>query len=60
MVLMRDLVRTGYLAPYFSLSELQVTPEYSPLIFFLVVFALGLALVGYMLKLVFASRKEVK
>jgi hypothetical protein len=60
MVLMRDLVRTGYLAPYFSLSELRVTPEYSPMIFFLVVFALGLALVGYMLKLALDSGKEVK
>ncbi|MDZ7642075.1 MAG: hypothetical protein U5J62_08655 [Desulfurivibrio sp.] len=60
MVLMRDLVRTGYLAPYFSLSELQVTPEYSPLIFFLLVFALGIALVGYMLKLTLECRKEVQ
>lgn len=60
MVLMRDLVRTGYLAPYFSLAELQVTPEYSPLIFFLVVFVAGLGLVGYMLKLAFDCRKEVK
>ncbi len=60
MVLMRDLVRTGFLAPYYSLSDLQVVPEYSPLIFFLVVFAGGLALVGYMLKLALECRKEVK
>jgi len=60
MVLMRDLVRTGFLAPYFSMSELQVIPEYSPLIFFLVVFAGGLALVGYMLKLALECRKEVE
>ncbi|MDY0213707.1 MAG: hypothetical protein RBR06_11975 [Desulfuromonadaceae bacterium] len=60
MVLMRDLVRTGFLAPYFSLPDLQVVPEYSPLIFFLVVFAVGLALVAYMLKLALECRKEVK
>ncbi len=60
MVLMRDLVRTGYLAPYFSLGDLQVTGEYSPLIFFLVTFVAGLGLVGYMLKLAFDCRKEVE
>ncbi|MDD2558238.1 MAG: hypothetical protein RBR43_05685 [Desulfuromonadaceae bacterium] len=60
MVLMRDLVRTGSLAPYFSLSDLQVIPEYSPLIFFLVIFAAGLALVAYMLRLALECRKEVK
>ncbi|MGC9519978.1 MAG: hypothetical protein ACP5FP_10035 [Desulfuromonadaceae bacterium] len=60
MVLMRDLVRTTYLAPYFTLSDLQVQAEYSPLIFFLVVFVAGLALVGYMLKMALDCGKEVK
>ncbi len=59
MILMRDLVRVAYLQPYFSMSDLQVQPEYSPLIFFLVVFVAGLALIGYMLKLAFGCRKEV-
>jgi len=59
MIFMRDLVRIAYLKPYFQLSDLVVVPEYSPLIFFLVVFAIGLALIGYMLKLAFGCREEV-
>ena len=59
MIFMRDLVRIAYLEPYFQLSDLVVEPEYSPLIFFLVTFAIGLALIGYMLKLAFGCRKEV-
>ena len=59
MIFMRDLVRIAYLEPYFQLSDLVVEPEYSPLIFFLVTFVIGLALIGYMLKLAFGCRKEV-
>ncbi|SDZ97410.1 hypothetical protein SAMN05660420_00927 [Desulfuromusa kysingii] len=59
MVIMRDLVRSAYLQPYFQLSDLTVEPQYSPLIFFLLVFAGGLLLIGYMLKLAFGCRKEV-
>lgn len=60
MVLIRDLVRTTYLAPYFTLEDLQVKAEYSPMIFFLVLFVAGLALVGYMLKMALDCGKEVK
>ncbi len=59
MILIRDLVRILYLQPYFSMSDLTVKPEYSPLIFFLVVFVAGLAMIWYMLKLAFNCRKEV-
>lgn len=59
MILIRDLVRVAYLKPYFSLSDLVVKQEYSPLVFFLVIFAIGLALIAYMLKLAFGCRKEV-
>jgi hypothetical protein len=59
MIFIRDFVRIAYLKPYFSVSDLTVRPEYSPMIFFLVVFAVGLALIGYMLKLAFGCRKEV-
>lgn len=58
MILLRDLVRRAYLDPYFSVTDLVVVPEYSPMIFFLAVFALGLGLIGYMLKLVFTSAAE--
>ena len=59
MVFMRDLVRVAYLKPWFELSQLEVRPEYSPLVFFLVMLALGLGLIGYMLKLVFRCPREV-
>ena len=59
MIFIRDLVRIAYMEPYFQLSDLVVEPEYSPLIFFLVTFVLGLVLIGYMLKLAFGCRKEV-
>jgi hypothetical protein len=51
MILMRELVRVAYLRPYFSLADLQVAPQYSPMLAFLVIFAAGLVLVGWMLKL---------
>ena len=59
MILIRDLVRTAYLSPYFSLSELTVDTQYSPLIFFLVVFLLGLGLLAYMIKLAVRCKREV-
>ncbi len=59
MILIRDLVRILYLQPYFTVSDLAVKPEYSPLIFFLVVFIAGLGMIAYMLKLAFNCRKEV-
>jgi len=59
MILMRDLARVLYLKPYFQMSDLAVKPEYSPLIFFLVVFVAGLAMIAYMLKLAINCRKEV-
>lgn len=54
MIFMRDVVRAGYLSQHFSLDELVVQPEYSSMIFFLIVFVAGLAMIGYMLKLVFS------
>ncbi len=59
MIFMRDLVRVAYLKPYFQLSDLTVNSEYSSLALFLVIFAIGLAMIGYMLKLAFGCRKEV-
>ncbi len=41
MAVMRDLVRTAYLAPYFSLDDLTVTGQYSPLLVFLFALAAG-------------------
>ena len=58
MAVMRALVRNAYLQPYFSLSHLKVMAQYSPMIMFLVVFVVGLALVAYMLRLTFRARTE--
>jgi len=57
MVLVRELLRSAYLNPYFSPENLKVIPEYSPMILFLVSFAAGIAIIVYMLKLA-ASGKE--
>jgi len=59
MIFMRDLVRIFYLQPYFKLSDLTVEPQYSPLIFFLATFVVGIIMIGYLLKLAFGCRKEV-
>jgi len=58
MVLIRDMVRTAYLKPYFSLSDLKLEPQYSPMILFLVTLIAGIGLIGYMLKLATKRKKE--
>ena len=58
MVMMRDLVRSAYLAPYFRLSDLPTVPQYGPLILFLAALVAGLALVVYMLRLAARSTTE--
>ncbi len=59
MVLVREFVRRLTLAPWFKTSDLEVVPQYSPLIAFLLVFAGGLWLVWYMVRLVLTD-KEVQ
>jgi len=50
MVLARDMLRSLYLHPYFSPSELTVAPAYSPMVVFLLLFAGGIALIIWMVK----------
>lgn len=59
MVLVREFARRLALAPWFKTSDLVVVPQYSPLILFLIVFAAGLWLVWYMIRLV-VTDKEVR
>lgn len=59
MVLMRDVVRTAYLKPYFHVSHLSVSPQYSPMILFLIMLGIGIISIGYMLKLASQAGKEV-
>lgn len=58
MVLMRDILRQAYLAPYFSLSDLKVVEQYSPMLLFLAAFAGGIGVIVYMLKLALAAGEE--
>ena len=59
MVLVREFARRLTLEPWFNTSELEVVPQYSPFIAFLIVFVAGLALVYYMVRLVLTD-KEVQ
>lgn len=58
MILARDLVRAGYLQPYFSPTDLVVTGQYSPFIIFLIFFIGGLLLIGWMVKLAFSAGRD--
>ncbi|MDD3618059.1 MAG: hypothetical protein RBR09_03705 [Desulfobulbaceae bacterium] len=57
MILIRDLVRAAYLKPWFSVSELEVVPQYSPFLVFLLFLAGGAFLIGWMLKLAWRTIK---
>ena len=50
MVLLRDVVRGLYLAPFIRIRELPVRAQIDLLLLFLVVFVLGLATVAWMLR----------
>ncbi len=50
MSFVRDIVRRGYLSPYFKPSDLKVVNEYSPFIFFLIVFVIGFFVAYWMIK----------
>ncbi|WP_028581022.1 hypothetical protein [Desulfogranum japonicum] len=58
MILVRDQLRSAYLHPWFSPSDLPVHPQYSPLFLFLAVLLGGLVLVGWMLKLVLTAETK--
>lgn len=60
MLLVRDLVRHAYLAPYFHPADLPVTPQYSPMLVFFLILVIGLASVFSMLRLAWQSAKEVQ
>jgi hypothetical protein len=51
MVLLRDTVRAICLAPFFTIDRLVVHPQYSPMAVFGLFLVLGLAAVGYMVRL---------
>ncbi|HEU5401201.1 MAG TPA: hypothetical protein VFU86_07585 [Terriglobales bacterium] len=58
MVVMRDMVRTASLTPYFQLSRLQVSPQTGVIIVFLLTFAGGLATLVWILRKVVQGRSR--
>ena len=60
MVLVRDLARQAYLAPYFHPADLQVVPQWSPMYLFLAILVIGVAVIIYMLKLAARVPEEVR
>ncbi len=58
MTVARDMLRLGYLKPYFNLGDLPVSWQYSPFFLFLIIFGAMGYLAWWMLKLVYCDRKE--
>ena len=50
MTFLRSWLRSDYLGNFFTLDQLQVLPQYSPLIMFLVTLVGGLLCVGWLIK----------
>ncbi len=55
MSFVRDFVRQGYLKDYFSPSSLKVVSDYSPLIFFLVIFVIGIFVAYWLIRKAFEA-----
>ncbi len=60
MVIMRDIVRDGYLAGTFDVYDRVTDPQWGVIAIFTVLLLLGLGVVGYMLKLVMDAMKGPK
>ncbi|MDM8523487.1 hypothetical protein QUF80_08970 [Desulfococcaceae bacterium HSG8] len=58
MIIMRDMVRTAWLQPFFEPSGLEVIPQYSPMILFLVSLVAGGGVVIYVIRLASAGVQE--
>jgi len=59
MVVMRDILRNLSLAPYFNPNQLLVSPQWSIIVMFVVLFVAGLATLYYMLrKVAIATRMQ--
>jgi hypothetical protein len=54
----RAVVRHANLNPHFAPGDMIVTGEYSPMAMFLIVLVIGVAALGYMLRLGFKEEKE--
>jgi hypothetical protein len=50
MVLMRDVIRGGYLSPAFKTGDLEIVPQYGPFILFAAAFAVGIGVLAWMIR----------
>ena len=50
MTFMRSWLRSGYLKDVFTLDELQLVPQYSPMVFFFITLVVGIVCVGWLIK----------
>ncbi len=60
MMLMRDVVRGGYLSQYFGPGQLEVNLVISPLVLFLASFIVGLGVLFWMIKTALDPRQRVE
>ncbi len=58
MTFMRAWIRSSALREYFTLGDLQVVAQYSPLIFFLITLGFGIVCVAWILRLTAAALKD--
>ncbi len=58
MVVMRQMVRTAYLHPSVQPESLATAPQTGIILLFFVLFVLGLATVGYILRLLARAKKQ--
>jgi hypothetical protein len=59
MVVMRQMVRTAYVHPYAQPESLATAPQTGIILLFFVLFVLGLATVGYILRLLARAKKRL-
>ncbi|MBU1181236.1 MAG: hypothetical protein KKF00_03550, partial [Proteobacteria bacterium] len=50
MVVVRDMVRTAYLKPYFAIEKLKTIYQYSPMIMFLAALTIGTVIIIYIIR----------
>ena len=60
MILVRELARQAYLAPWFHPADLPVAPQWSPMLLFFAVLVAGVAVVVSMLRLAARPASEVR
>lgn len=57
MVISRANLRTLYLSEYFTLDQLEISPQYDVMILFFSVFIAGLLIVTFMIKMIIANKE---